>query len=181
MPSPSINSRAKGQRFERDICKALGDWWGCSFKRTPLSGGWAKEKLVGDITPVTEGAFPWLFSVECKDQQGWGIDEFFRNEKSKLHSFLDQCISDADKKKLVPLLIAKSKNVKPLCFVPLSIPAYGFLGRSNRMFAIVTLADLTSIPPGIMDSYCIQYMESMYGVDKKPQEGCVSGVQADTG
>jgi Holliday junction resolvase len=181
MPSPSINSRAKGQRFERDICKALGEWWGCSFKRTPLSGGWSKDALVGDVVPVTEGAFPWLFSVECKDQQGWGIDEFFRNDKSKLNDFLGQCIWDASRKKLVPLLIAKSKNVKPLCFTPLSISSYGCIYHSGLMIYVVRLTDLTSISPKVINGYCNRYLEVAYGVDKKPQAGCVSGVQADTG
>lgn len=67
--------RIKGQSFERKLCKLLGEWWQCEFKRVPLSGGWAKSKVTGDVVQVTEspfGEFP--FSVEGKHKAGWNLE-----------------------------------------------------------------------------------------------------------
>ena len=56
-------SRNKGVLFERKIAKMLSDWWGDTFSRTPLSGGWQKKReegkrVRGDI--ITPDNFPFL-------------------------------------------------------------------------------------------------------------------------
>lgn len=39
-----VNSKQKGSRFERSICKFFQDWTGYEFSRVPASGGlrWKK-------------------------------------------------------------------------------------------------------------------------------------------
>ena len=62
-----MNSRAKGNRFELKVAKLLAEWWGGSFRRSPLSGGWDTERAPGDI--LTPDDFPWI--VECKSRESW--------------------------------------------------------------------------------------------------------------
>ncbi|WNM51382.1 RusA-like Holliday junction resolvase [Staphylococcus phage Alsa_4] len=60
------NSKKKGDKFERDIAKQLGDWWGTKFSRTPQSGGahWLKDNnAVGDIVTLHMHNFLLLLSV----------------------------------------------------------------------------------------------------------------------
>ena len=48
-----INSKNKGSRFERTICKWFQDWTGYEFKRVPASGAlrWKKtDNITSDIT-----------------------------------------------------------------------------------------------------------------------------------
>jgi hypothetical protein len=62
-----VNRREKGNRLERPVAKLLQAWWGGSFRRSPLSGGWDAERAPGDI--LTPDDFPWV--VECKNREGW--------------------------------------------------------------------------------------------------------------
>ena len=48
-----INSKNKGSRFERTICKWFQDWTGYEFNRVPASGGlrWKKtDNITSDIS-----------------------------------------------------------------------------------------------------------------------------------
>ena len=57
-----VNSKNKGDTFERKTAKILGDWWGSKFSRTPQSGGahWlADNNAVGDIVTPPSCRFPF--------------------------------------------------------------------------------------------------------------------------
>lgn len=62
-------SRNKGARFEREICKQIGEALGIKLSRTPRSGAWEHAK--GDIY-----GFPG-YGVECKYQERVRIDEWW--------------------------------------------------------------------------------------------------------
>ena len=68
-----VNSKQKGSRFERSICKFFQDWTGYEFSRVPASGGlrWKKtDNITSDITcsdPKHSRRFS--LSVECKSYQ----------------------------------------------------------------------------------------------------------------
>lgn len=49
-----INSKNKGSRFERTICKWFQDWTGYEFNRVPASGGlrWKKQIILQVILLV---------------------------------------------------------------------------------------------------------------------------------
>ena len=64
------SARAKGASFERDVAKLIGKRYGISLTRTPMSGGFAKNKdknegFKGDIVPVDKSV-SLKVHVECK-------------------------------------------------------------------------------------------------------------------
>ena len=103
-----VQGRKKGSKFERDIAKEISEWTGVEFKRTPMSGGWAKT---GDITPKDPKAmvdFP--FSIECKNQEVFSSAMLMdcigkRKFNASIKSWWKQCTDDAKKAKKKPLLV----------------------------------------------------------------------------
>jgi len=82
-------SRNKGVLFERKIAKMLSGWWGDTFSRTPLSGGWQKKReegkrVRGDI--ITPDNFPFL--VECKKRELWTLDNVSKHHFVPLRWYL---------------------------------------------------------------------------------------------
>lgn len=107
-------ARAKGHNFERVSCRLLANWWGKSFIRVPLSGGWNKNVVTGDAFPIDENGevdttFP--FSVEDKCQEGWELYHFLTG-KGPFMRWFKQCERDCPKGKHA-LLIFK-KNYSPV-------------------------------------------------------------------
>lgn len=103
------NSKKKGDKFERDVAKILGDWWGFKFSRTPMSGGasWlADNNAVGDIVTPPEAKFPLV--IECKSREGWTIDNVLLNNKEP-HTWWSQVVTDSTKTGQTPCLIFKRK------------------------------------------------------------------------
>lgn len=103
------NSKKKGDKFERDVAKILGDWWKFKFSRTPMSGGasWlADNNAVGDIVTPPEADFPLV--IECKSREGWTIDNVLLNNKEP-HTWWAQVVTDSTKTGQTPCLIFKRK------------------------------------------------------------------------
>ena len=86
-------SRRKGASYERVVAQLLKTFWGEEFRRTPLSGGWSKKTITGDIIPVDRPKDNFPFSIECKNQKSVSIP-----------AWLSQAKSDCPKTKL-PLLM----------------------------------------------------------------------------
>jgi hypothetical protein len=116
-----LNSRAKGATFELDVSKELSIWWGTKLRRTPLSGGWSKDNVTGDIA-ASEPYFP--FSVECKSTESWEFFQLLKSpDKAELAEHWKQCVNDSQgrsftspgllKKPLIPLLTFK-RNFHPM-------------------------------------------------------------------
>lgn len=109
-------SRRKGQRFERDVCKALTKWWKSEFHRTPMSGGSALKKgfnLAGDVV-TADKSFP--FHIECKNQEGWELDHLLTLPTfGKLGEWYAQAYTEA-RKGSIPLLIF-TRNNRPVFFL----------------------------------------------------------------
>ncbi|MBT8386873.1 MAG: hypothetical protein KJO12_05630 [Ignavibacteria bacterium] len=100
----------KGKGFERQIAKSLSRWWGIesSFRRTPISGAWDKERAAGDI--IVPDQFP--FGIECKCQEGWELVQLIKNPVNcKIMKFWKQTVEECKKSKK-PLLVF-SKNQQP--------------------------------------------------------------------
>ena len=92
------SARAKGASFERTIAKLFQEKYGIEFTRTPMSGGFAKNKdksegFKGDIVPVDK-TVNLNIHVECKSQKTW-----------KMRDWLKQAKEDCPKDK-TPLVIA---------------------------------------------------------------------------
>lgn len=74
-------SRRKGSSYERKVAHLLEEIWNEKFKRTPLSGGWAKEKITGDIVPIDRQEDNFPFSIECKNQKAVSIPAWLNQAK----------------------------------------------------------------------------------------------------
>lgn len=154
------SSRDKGSRWERDVAKCLGKWWGATFRRTPMSGGWhlgdgeGKGKLRGDLVQMDGPEFP--FSVECKATESWSLDRFLKEpDRSCLSSYLRQAWTGAADEGKIPMLVAK-RNLQPaVVFIPAEIASpcecrmiIGFeVGGVIAYAAVVMLATLTEVEP----------------------------------
>jgi hypothetical protein len=109
-----INSRKKGNSFERNIAKLLSKWSNLNFKRTPLSGGWAKTGDITPISPIDMVSFP--FNIEIKKYKHWDLNQILTtNFKCKIYKWWDQCINDAIKSNKTPLLIMGRDNDDTYC------------------------------------------------------------------
>lgn len=123
-----INSKQKGNSFERIIAKLFNEKFGGGFARSIQSGsmlgGWnvkneevyteeQKLMLVGDIkTPVD-----FLYCIECKSYNDISFHSFF-SESSKLNEFLNQACTDAHKVNREPMLILHLNNKPTLVMIP---------------------------------------------------------------
>lgn len=79
-------SKNKGANYERKISKIFSDFFGYSFIRTPLSGGFAKQEtsqdFKGDITPADRNK-PFPFLVECKNQERINIKDWIKQAQEE--------------------------------------------------------------------------------------------------
>lgn len=89
-----LNSNTKGKAFERKVAALLTDWSGLKFGRTPMSGAFASEP--GDIICL-EADIRFQFCVECKNQEGWAIDNLLQNN-GVFPGWMAQMLSQAENK-----------------------------------------------------------------------------------
>ena len=111
-----INSRNKGNRFERDVAKWFEKWSGYEFGRIPGSGSlrWQKtDNIVGDITCTDakhSRRFP--FSVECKFYKDLNFEHILLGNKScDIIKFWEQCKGDAERANKVPFLVMRYNSM----------------------------------------------------------------------
>ena len=117
-----INSRTKGNSFERSICKLLNERFNTTeFSRSPGSGAFATThslpehlKIYGDlITP--EG---FKFCIECKKGYNHLTLYSLYNYSSEFWKFIEQCEKDSKKCKRIPLVIFKQDRQPTLAIIP---------------------------------------------------------------
>lgn len=146
----SINSKQKGNSWERALCKILKErFLGKDFSRVPTSGAFfgksnkekrslaednVKEVLSGDIICPSN----FRFSIECKSYANISFWDLF-NESSDLHSWIKQCSEDAAFVNKDPLLVVKINNHKPFAVIKLGCDGYIF---EHRGFFFYNLDDL---------------------------------------
>jgi len=103
-----VQGNIKGDTFERDIAKEVSYWTGMEFKRTPMSGGWAKT---GDITPKNpKHMVKFPFNMELKNQEIFSVTQLMGMAMTDtwpkhIRAWWKQCIDDAKKSKRTPLLL----------------------------------------------------------------------------
>lgn len=122
-----INSKNKGNTFQRKIAKMLNEKFGTTdFAPTPGSGAFATThnlpkhlQIYGDlITPLK-----FKYVIECK--KGYNKENLgsFFDPKSELQSFWKQCCRDADKAGKAPLVIFQQDRKNILVMVRSAIGA----------------------------------------------------------
>lgn len=107
-----INSKNKGNEYERKIARTLTLWWGEEFHRVPQSGGlrWGDDsRVAGDI--VCHKDSKWPFTTECKKREGWEFDQVLKGT-GDVEKYWQQAVRDGERVSLRPLLVF-SKNFAP--------------------------------------------------------------------
>lgn len=107
-----INSRSKGSKNERDVCKWWKEWTGYDFTRVPSSGGlrWNRTfDTTGDIVCAdNKHALKFQFSIECKNYKDINFEHILLGTKScKTVSFWKQALEDAKRGNKVPILMMR--------------------------------------------------------------------------
>lgn len=107
-----INSKKKGNRFEREVCKIFQAWTGYEFSRVPQSGGlrWKDTQSITSDVICTDDRYNrrWPFTIECKSYNELKFEHLLLEKKScKINSFWDQAKRDAKRANKKPLLIMK--------------------------------------------------------------------------
>jgi len=77
----TLNSKKKGDRFERDVAKKLNKVFKTNVRRTPMSGGMS---IKGDIIDINPDSILFDYHWECKNQEKlniWKALEQARNDK----------------------------------------------------------------------------------------------------
>ena len=110
------NSKSKGNRFERSVCKAFQNWSGYEFSRTPASGGlrWKKADNISSDVVCSDPRHAKRFSlsVECKSYQDIKFEHLLLGIKScKINSFWTQANRDAERAKKIPVLIMRYNSM----------------------------------------------------------------------
>lgn len=122
MGGKRVNSKAKGSSFELTVAKALSDWTGYKFHRTPGSGAlhWQNDRrVVSDIVPPQEYK-DWKLSVECKcyKEDNYLCDfQSLLSGQSTMFKHWNQAVNDANRENLIPILITKVTGLRrpPFC------------------------------------------------------------------
>jgi len=131
-------ARTKGNSFELTAAKMLTEWSGYEHKRVPLSGGWQKNIVSGDIfccaehdvsSSNTNICVP--FSWECKNQERWDLATLFKPDADKniIGQFWDQTVNDSKMNQKIPALIF-TRNYQPIFFMIL-------LSTANKLAKLI--------------------------------------------
>lgn len=125
-----INSKKKGAKNEREICKVLQEWSGYEFSRVPQSGGlrWKKtDNITGDIIcSDPKGAYRFNLSIEAKFHNDFRFEHILLpNAKVKILSFWEQALEDAARADREPMVWMRYNNMpKGLWFIILRTKAF---------------------------------------------------------
>lgn len=110
----------KGRSYENDLANMFTEWSGLKWKRVPMSGGFQKSVVTGDIFCVAEYENDsekdkiWIpFSLEAKKRQSWDLVQFFKDsDKFTVKDWWEQSSTDALLSKKYPVVIF-TKNYCP--------------------------------------------------------------------
>lgn len=106
------NSKKKGNKAERELCKWFQKWTGFPFTRVPASGGlrWKNTNATaGDIICDDERhSRRFQFSVESKSYKDINFEHLLLgNKKIKILEFWQQACDDAKRSGKLPILFMR--------------------------------------------------------------------------
>jgi len=125
-----INSKNKGNKNERELCKFWSSWTGYEFARVPASGGlrWKKtDNTTGDILCSDDKhSKRFQFSIETKFHQDIKFEHTLLGVKGvKIDEFWEQALSDSVRAKRIPILFMRYNGMPKLTwFVALEYSLY---------------------------------------------------------
>lgn len=109
-----VNSKRKGNKFERTVAKWMSDWTGYKFGRTPYSGANHQSRdLASDVMCTDERhAHRCKISVECKCYKDIKFEHILLGTKgSEVEKFWNQATNDAIRSAKVPILIMRYNSM----------------------------------------------------------------------
>lgn len=116
MATNKTNSKKKGNKWERDVCKFFKEWSGYEFSRVPASGGlrWhKKDDIVSDVICTDEKhGRRFCFNLECKFYKDLKFEHILLgNDSCKILHFWEQTKSDSKRANKIPMLIMRYNNM----------------------------------------------------------------------
>lgn len=141
-----INSKNKGNIYERKIAKEMGNYWGAVFNRSPGSGsyrGSREAELTGDL--VTDPADKFPFSLEAKNRQtgDWTLESIVLN-KHDVMNWWAQSVGDAERSgNLAPMLVFTRNYADDFVMIPFESETFAKILNYNQpgMVTVVTYED----------------------------------------
>lgn len=132
-----INSKKKGSKNERDVCKWWKNWTGYDFARVPSSGGlrWSRTSdTTGDIICSDQKHFlKFPFSIECKSYKGITFNDILKGTKSDVLKFWGQAKLDASRSNKEPILFMRENGMaKNLYYVVVKAKLGDLICNTNR-------------------------------------------------
>ena len=109
-----IQSKRKGNRFERVVAKYFTDWSGFRFGRTPGSGSFHNNRDLGSDLICNDDKHKnrCCISIECKNYQDIRFEHVLLGNKScKIFSFWEQACRDANRTKKFPILCMRYNSM----------------------------------------------------------------------
>lgn len=148
---PRINSRSKGRRGERKAAQVLEQWTSYKFHRVPASGGlrWKTANTIGDLV-CGDPLHRFDFSLEVKNYADINFEHLLMPDvNSEILKFWEQCESDAQRGKKLPLLMMRYDGMKAnLFFVVIRYSEFKILkpllDRAFPYFKLGTLVFMNS-------------------------------------
>ena len=137
MPKRKINSKDKGDRFERLIANIFSDWAKaqgrqCEIRRTPRSGGWSHSKKMAMTADIIADDPTFPFTIEAKDRQEWSQRGLYINQHQvgvgPIWSYWQQCLEECgENKKSLLVFTRKEKGCKipSLCILQMDDWSWG--------------------------------------------------------
>ena len=110
-----MNSKKKGNRFEREVSKWLTNWSGFKFERNRQGSGawWSNKDAVSDITCTDEKhAHRCKISVECKSYKDIKFEHVLLGNKGcEIEKFWSQACRNEKRANRVPILIMRYNSM----------------------------------------------------------------------
>ena len=156
-------SRRKGARAELEVCRLFQRALGGKWSRVPLSGGWANRAefhTCGDVI-TTLPDFP--FTVECKNAEGWHLEQLLTNPETCLIArWWQQTCAEAAEAGKKPLLVF-TRNFQPLFALveERSMPADA---RGALHLRLSLGGDVLVLQA--LDAFCAACLQGLAGIDK---------------
>lgn len=122
-----MNSKKKGNKGERVLCKWWTQWTNMEFSRVPASGGlrWKSTHATSGDIICTERPHDrrFLFSIESKNYKDINFEHLILgNKKVKILEFWEQTKEDASRANKIPILFMRYNGMpKNIYFVIVSI------------------------------------------------------------
>lgn len=109
-----MNSKRKGNKFERVVAKFFTDWSGFKFGRTPGSGSFHNNRDLGSdlICNDDKHKNKCCISIECKNYQDIRFEHvLLGNRGCKIFSFWEQASKDAQRTEKFPILCMRYNSM----------------------------------------------------------------------